>query len=302
MCAQTNVTPNTTPTVHSNSSAELFLQRMEPRLMAREAQYGLMLGIALRVQQQPDFYGENPPYFAVAEDGQEEDGGVAAAASMTPPFGLVVYSEREDPVPGLAAIAADLQQKGLSLPTVNGPEPICTRFAEIWAAQQQLQVEIAVRERTFELREVFHPTYSPGHMRPATLDDLDLLTAWQVAFTIEALQGVEDPDVGQARERMQMRIERGTIFVWEDGKVVSLVGTTRPTEHGITIGPVYTPPQFRGRGYASSCVAAVSQQMLDGGRDFVTLFTDLANPTSNHIYQVIGYRPICDYTVYRFGA
>lgn len=300
MCAQANATPNTTPTVHSNSSAEQFLQRMERLLLAREAQYGLMLGIALTVKRQPDYYGENPPYFAVAEDGHEEGNGVAAAASMTPPFGLVVYSEREDPLPGLTAIAADLQQQGWSLPTVNGPEPICTHFAEIWAAQQGIQTEIAVRERTFELREVIQPTYSSGHMRPATLDDLDLLTKWQVAFTIEALAGVEEPDAEQTRERMQMRIARGTIFVWEDGEVVSLVGTTRPTEHGITIGPVYTPPQFRGRGYASSCVAAVSQQMLDRGRDFVTLFTDLANPTSNHIYQAVGYRPICDYTVYRF--
>jgi predicted GNAT family acetyltransferase len=80
-----------------------------------------------------------------------------------------------------------------------------------------------------------------------------------------------------------------------------LAGAARPTVNGIAIGPVYTPPQFRGKGYASSLVAKLSQHLLDQGRTFCTLFTDLANPTSNRIYQNIGYRPVCDYTVYRFN-
>ena len=296
--------PTTPFTVQSHSSAAQFLARMEPLLLAQEARYSLMLGIALTVHRQPEYYGENTPYFAIVEDSK----GVVAAASMTPPFGLIVYSERADCQPGLTAIARDLMSKGWSLPTVNGPEPICTYFAEIWTALNGIKAEVAVAERTFELRQVIHPTYSPGHMRPARMDDLELLTQWQVAFTIEALGGVETPNFEEAHKRMQMRIESGMIYVWEDNRegntgdntVVSLVGTTRPTAHGITIGPVYTPPHQRGKGYASSCVAAVSQRMLDSGRDFCTLFTDLANPTSNHIYQALGYRLVCDYTVYRF--
>lgn len=284
------------PTVHSNSSADEFLARMEPLLLAQEARYALMLGIAQRVRNQPDAYGDNPPYFAVAEDAE----GVAAAASMTPPYGLIVYCERGNCRPGLVAIAHDLKSKGWTPPTVNGPEPICTIFAEIWADLNGVNTEVAVAERTFELRAVIHPKYSPGRMRPAVLDDMELLARWLLDFTHEALHDVEDLSLDEARKRTQTRIEQGMAFVWEDGEVVSLTGTTRPTQHSITIGPVYTPPHFRGRGYASSCVAAVSQQMLDEGRQFVALFTDLANPTSNHIYQEIGYRPICDYTVYRF--
>jgi len=63
---------------------------------------------------------------------------------------------------------------------------------------------------------------------------------------------------------------------------------------------VYTPPEFRGRGYASALVAALSQAMLDAGYHFCTLFTDLANPTSNHIYQAIGYQPVCDTDEYDY--
>ncbi|HKZ79128.1 MAG TPA: GNAT family N-acetyltransferase, partial [Pyrinomonadaceae bacterium] len=93
---------------------------------------------------------------------------------------------------------------------------------------------------------------------------------------------------------------RGT-FLWEDPQPVSLTSYGGPTPNSVRIGPVYTPPEFRRRGYASACVAAASQYLLDSGRKFCTLFTDLGNPTSNHIYQVIGYAPVCDVDEYRFG-
>jgi predicted GNAT family acetyltransferase len=66
------------------------------------------------------------------------------------------------------------------------------------------------------------------------------------------------------------------------------------------IGPVYTPPDYRGRGYASACTAALSQQMLYAGYQYCFLYTDLSNPTSNRIYQNIGYELVCDIDSYRF--
>lgn len=288
-----------TPTVESFSSASRFLERMEALLLANEARYGLMLGITLGVPRQPDFYGKSDPYFAIAEDSE----GVAAAALMTPPHGIIVYSERTQCRPGLHAIAQDLADAGWSLPSVNGPEPVCTHFASIWTELTKVQPTVAVRERTFELREVVHPTYSPGHLRQGSVADLDLLAEWFLAFTEEALYGLEAPTIEQAREQVRGRIDQGMLYVWEDGEsVVSLAGKTRPTPNGIAIGPVYTPPSLRGNGYASSLVAQLSQLLLDEGRAFCTLFTDLANPTSNRIYQNIGYRPVCDYTIYRFGG
>ena len=81
-----------------------------------------------------------------------------------------------------------------------------------------------------------------------------------------------------------------------------MCGVGGPTPNGIRIGPVYTPPEFRGRGYASACVAAASQLQLDAGRRFCFLFADLSNPTSNHIYQEIGYEPVGDVDRYVFEA
>jgi uncharacterized protein len=92
-----------------------------------------------------------------------------------------------------------------------------------------------------------------------------------------------------------------SLHLWEDGDVVSLAGTGGRTPNGIRIGPVYTPPDARRRGYASALVAAVSQAELDAGRRFCFLFTDLHNPTSNHIYQAIGYTPVRDVEAYAFG-
>lgn len=87
-------------------------------------------------------------------------------------------------------------------------------------------------------------------------------------------------------------MEEKSIFLWEDQHPVSMTRKARATNNGIIIGLVYTPPEFRQQGYTSSCVASLSQLLLDEGYQFCSLYTDLANPTSNQIYQRIGYRPI----------
>jgi predicted GNAT family acetyltransferase len=92
-----------------------------------------------------------------------------------------------------------------------------------------------------------------------------------------------------------------TMFLWDDGGPVSMCGVSGPTPTGIRVAPVYTPPEARGRGYASNLVAAVSQAQLDGGRAACFLYTDLANPTANHVYQAIGYEPVRDVDRYAFG-
>jgi hypothetical protein len=102
-------------------------------------------------------------------------------------------------------------------------------------------------------------------------------------------------------DRWLRRLGR-TLYLWHDeGRPVSMAGAGGLTPHGIRVGPVYTPPDLRGRGYASNLVAGVSQAQLDAGRTFVFLFTDLGNPTANKIYQAIGYEPVIDMDEYEFG-
>ncbi len=284
-------------TLHTHATADTFLERMQPLLVAQEAVYGLMLGIAQAVAADPQRYGKILPYLATVED--EE--GIAAAAVMTPPYAVILYSERPDPQPGIDAIARDLYQHNWPVSGANGRVPLSAHFVESWSRLTGAEAAVAMEERVFELRQVIHPAYSPGHLRLATPDDLETTTQWMLDFTEEALSGVEPPaDPEETRRGVERRIASQTFYLWDDQGPVSLAGVTRPTLHGIAIGPVYTPPTLRGRGYATSLVAALSQKLLDEGRTFCTLFTDLANPTSNHIYQAVGYRPVCDYTLYRF--
>ena len=84
------------------------------------------------------------------------------------------------------------------------------------------------------------------------------------------------------------------MYVWDHDRPVSMALVQRETAHGICVSMVYTPPQLRERGYATSCVGALTQRMLDAGKQFCCLYTDLTNPTSNSIYRKIGYEPVCD--------
>jgi hypothetical protein len=291
------------PTVQTYVTAGEFLAQMEARLVAEEACNGLMLGLALTLVDSPHFYGADAPYFATATDVH----GIAAAALMTPPHNVALYGATEAAVrpdlrPALAAIARDLLSSGRPLPGVTGPEDVAAAFSAIWRELTGAAAAVALAERVYELRTVDQPVYSPGQMRQARTTDGDLLARWLVDFVAEALAGVDTMDLDAARRRVQVGLDRGSLYVWEDGAPVALAGWTRPTRHGVAVGPVYTPPDRRGRGYATSLVAALSQRLLDEGRAFCTLFTNLANPTSNRIYQRIGYRPVCDYTVYRFDG
>jgi hypothetical protein len=283
--------------LHTYPTATAFLARMQPILEQHEARNGLMLGICLRLVAHPERITA-PPYLAAVEDAD----GVAAAAMITPPHGVVLTSDRAECGDALRVLADDLAGRRWPLPTVHGLRPLARAFAAAWSEMTGATATLAIEERLYELRQVAPLAYSPGKLRLATADDVDLVAQWMMDFNAEALGDLEPTSWPQARSNAENRIRDGGISFWEDGRPVCLVGVGRPTAHGIAIAPVYTPPDLRGRGYATSCVARVSQRMLDQGRSFCTLFTDLANPTANHVYQRIGYRPIGDFTVYRFNG
>jgi predicted GNAT family acetyltransferase len=153
--------------------------------------------------------------------------------------------------------------------------------------------------RIFQLERVIPPIDVPGRFRPATVDDSDLVAAWSVAFVRESLGDAADP--ATVERSVVAGIEERRLFVWEDLLPVSMAAWVGPTPNGVRINYVYTPPELRGRGYASACVAALSQNRLDSGRRFCFLYTDLANPTSNSIYRKIGYEPVADVSAFNFS-
>jgi hypothetical protein len=283
--------------VQRHASADDFLAAAGDFLGAREAEHNLLFGIASWVRTNPELLTDGPATFATVTDA---GGRIAAATLRTPPHNQVL--SWVDEVGAVDALVDALREE--PLPGVLGPTEPAARFATGWTDATGQPARLQIAERIFRLERVIPPERpAPGAWRLADGRDRDLIARWLVEFLDEAMpEGPPLPDPVATADRWVMQVGR-IGYVWEDGdEVVSLVGASGETPNGIRIGPVYTPPQRRARGYASSLTAAASQDQLDTGRRFVFLFTDLSNPTSNRIYRAIGYEPVCDVDMYRFGA
>ncbi|MGH7450871.1 MAG: GNAT family N-acetyltransferase [bacterium] len=278
-------------TLETYQNAADFLLQTQAVLEKNEAANNLMLGISLRLKNFPEQI-KTAPYLATIMDEQ----GLIIAAVMTTQK-LMAYSDRPDCDHAVEMLAQNLFAHQWSVPGVIGPSLIAEKFAGAWMKLAGVSCEQGMRRRAFELRKVKHPEPTRGALRLAAEDDIDLVAPWIFAFTQEALPG---GDMAEARESARSKITERDIFLWEDGQPVAMAGKARPTTNGIAVNLVYTPPKLRRRGYASACVAALSQLLLDAGWKFCCLFTDLSNPTSNHIYQQIGYTPVCDFNEYIF--
>ena len=269
-----------------SAPSRAFLEAAGPFLAEREAEHNLIFGICANLAADPGF-PDAPPYLATVS----RDDRVVAAAVMTPPWNLVLSSTDDHDAP--AALAADLDAVGIRVPGTVGPIEGARTFAELWCGKHGLTSHRAVAERIYRLERVIPVVGVPGRVRIATEADRDLLVEWVDAFLGEALER-RNPEEASVLVDRSFRTGSRTWYLWDDGGPVSVAAAGGPTPNGIRIGPVYTPPGNRRRGYASAVTAATSQAELDKGRRFIFLFTDLANPTSNKIYQQIGYEPVID--------
>ena len=262
--------------------------------VAAETRNNLILGLALRLQSNLQSYGEAMPLMALVKD---ETGEIRASALMTPPFALVVQSEPLNK-PALEALADALIISGWRLPGVNCVDEVSDCFAEIWQEKTGQKARRIVNMRAYELRQVLTVDYPSGEMKLAEEADAQRAANMHNAMIEEVIVG---PRRLQTVQSTLDSIHKKCVFFWVDaGEVVSIALATRPQIKGVCIGGVYTPPAFRRRGYARALVAEVSKELLSRGYEFTNLFTDLSNPTSNKIYQEVGYKPVADYHQYEF--
>ncbi|MBK8137497.1 MAG: GNAT family N-acetyltransferase [Chloroflexi bacterium] len=278
--------------VETYSLPHAWYRRTAAYLARLEAENNLMLGLAYILMHDPGAFSE---YYlgTVVEDEQ-----VVGAAVMTVPYNLVLsHTEHPD---ALDALAANVYRTFRTLPGVNGRKENAAAFARIWSERTGHRHELEMAQRIYELREVRPPEGVPGTLRTAVPSDIDMMAEWQYAFAIDAHMEADRERSRIWAERVFQATSRRIYFWMVDGQAVCMVGTTGPTPRGIRIGPVYTPAEQRRKGYGSACTAAVSQAMLDEGKAACFLYTDLANPTSNKIYQEIGYTPVCDADIIRF--
>ena len=290
-----------------------FLEKVGSLLEADEATNNLPLGILSQRAREP-YQGdeERRPFFAFVE----QKGRVTFVMVMTPPHNLIVTGDGEQRKAAgtstgtLAAGPADesmaasidtaisfLLSEKVLLPGVIGPRDIATRFASAWSQRTGCAVEVQMDQMIYRLDCVTEMAYPPGRLIRATEEHVDRVAEWTVGFSEVT---PERMTFDEALEGTRKRIHAERLYLWRDAVPVSMAWKARTTPHGAIISGVYTPPPLRNRGYATACVASLSQRLLDEGYQFCALYADLANPISNSIYRRMGYRPIRASVDYQF--
>jgi RimJ/RimL family protein N-acetyltransferase len=231
-------------------------------------------------------YGAHPPVFGWH---RHADGTVDGAVLQTPPFPLLVASLPAGSAGELIGVLT--AERGLPS-AVNIARHDQAGFVTGWAEVTGGTGTARTRSRLYRLGDLTPPDPEPpGAARLAIRADLDVLVDWHEAFRVEAEAGGPE----DARAAVADKLSYGGIMLWETGgEPVAMAGLTR-IEGGVArVAPVYTPPAHRRRGYGGAVTTAISAAALASGATGVVLFTDLANPTSNALYQRLGYRPVED--------
>jgi predicted GNAT family acetyltransferase len=246
-------------------------------------------------------FGEVAPLFGWW---RSAGGEVTVALLHTPPFPVLLTRLPEHSAQAVAgALAGSLAASGRQLAGVNAAAGDGAAFAAAWSGLTGSRWQEFRRSRLYRLGQFEPPAPVPaGAARVATAADRDLLESWVRAFVAE-IDDLGGPGPGMVDDRLSY----GGLALWETaqageagGGAVSMAGAQRPVAGVVRLGPVYTPPEHRGRGYGAAVTAAVSQAALGAGASDVVLFTDVANAASNALYQRLGYRPVMDLTVLRF--
>lgn len=264
--------------------ADRFLAEAEALLLEDEARHNLIIGLAQTLRDNPATYPEHSFWLV------RHEGAVVGAALRTPPNNLVLARPRNP-----SALPALAKQIAENLPGVIGAVPEVDDFARAWREHRQVSSHVMFEQGIFVLRQLAPVPRARGAYRNATPEDVSLLAVWHDAFTREALGEPLSAEHHLRQVRTRLATPQAGYGLWDcDGEVVSVCGFGGRTPHGIRIGPVYTPRELRGHGYATSLTAEVSSRLLKSGRMFCFLYTNLANPTSNAIYQRIGYVRVCE--------
>jgi predicted GNAT family acetyltransferase len=272
--------------VEFDSHISTFLGEVSPYLEKNPSIHSFLLSLLARFES-----ADKTPTLIVR--GTDRNGNIAAVGLQTEPqYPLVLSMAKEEHA---QSFARGLAKQIKTLPGVNGPLPAANYFAEAWKREKSCQLTTATDLRLFEVTKMISLPKPPGSARTAEPDDVDLIFSWLEDFHEEAVPHDPKPSAESLHQRIRESVLKGFYFLWEDqGQAVCLVGSNRETSTERWVAPVYTPKELRGRGYATALVAAVSQRIIASGKKGM-LFTDLSNPTSNSIYQKVGYVPLADF-------
>ena len=265
-------------------SAEQFLEANLCHLLRDEAMNSLLLGLAIGNKGKEN---DQSLYLDIRDKER-----VYLAAIKTRGRHLIVSADH-DKFALYATVFCDyILENGIRLPGLIGPKQLVLDFQEAFQRWLGWDFTIQFRQLVYRLDQVSGVTNIHGDLRLVERAESALVSEWLHAFYREVF-GVDDQE--EAYRLVRDKIEKKEAYIWLDQSIVTMACTARPTPNGVTINYVYTPTEYRRHGYASMIVAVISQLQLEKGYKFCTLFADMDNPTSNRIYQKIGYQVVGEF-------
>jgi uncharacterized protein len=273
-----------------------FYDHVSPYLQQREAEHNMLLSYLADLLRQP--LEPSPEYSYMGY--VETDAGDVVAVAHYAGYRLFLSHPKEEYEAALEMLVNDAASPVIE--HMVSPTEFASQIETQWLSLTKRRMVADMPMRVYRLDTVKAPTNVAGTMRWVTSEDDALMLKWMIAFQVDTF-GADPNNID--KERLTRWLTRFTsnemygMAFWEvEGQPVGMSATIGRSATGMRIGMVYTPLEQRGHGYASALVAAQSQWLLDSGLQFCTLNTDLANPTSNKIYQAIGYYPVADQTMY----
>ncbi|MGP4059251.1 GNAT family N-acetyltransferase [Halobacillus sp. H74] len=268
-----------------------FYTHVESLLMDREAENNLPLGLLERMKDS-SFNGEH--YLVHIQKSDKS----MFMSMRTPPHLWILPSLINLEPEHLSEFARYLHKHHYEVPGVLGERTAVKWFIDEWHELTKQKYDLHMEQGIYRLDELKPIAEQSGELVKADQTHKELAEEWMRQFSRET----NEPDLYErASELVNEMIETGRLYLWSmEGKPVSMVSRARTTKNGATINSVFTPDEYKRNGYASQAVWHLTGRLLKMGYKFCALYTDLANPTSNSIYQKLGYKRVGDSVVYKF--
>ena len=268
-----------------------------PFLLEHEAENNLPLAILISLKKNIEVYGEEKPLLFSLTDAII----IKLIVLRTPPHDLII--SYTDDLNTIEVLTEELTKRNEKLPGVLSFKGAADKFAEQWCDNKLLNYDLFRKERIYRLVKVSEETLGFRKFSVAPEVHQELVFQWVGEMMKEALINTTEDDIQRMVEILKEEFERdksSMFLLFENNEPVSMAREAGKTPNGVFVNFVYTPIALRRRGYATECVAKLSKHLLEAGNKYCFLFTDLSNPTSNSIYQKIGYQPVIDENHYKF--
>ena len=280
--------------VENPESAELFLEKTQIFLEKNEIKGNLIYGLSNNLLKNENYYGNEDPFYSIVYEKDE----VKLIGLMTLPYKMNIFQNGLFNDLSIDIFINNIMNHYKNIPGIAGEKNITEIFVEKWSKINNSKILLEKNLRSYKLEEVNNYNKPNGIFRIAEINDKSVIKNYTMNFNDEINEPVNYDKIFE--NNLIEEINNGLYYVWENQKIVSMAKKVRPTKNSMTINYVYTPNKYRRNGYATAITAELSKTILNSGKKYCILFTDLSNLTSNSIYQKIGYKVVYDNVSYKF--